>query len=108
MQRIDKHSKLHIGTYKIQVTERNRFEDLTPVDMSVLVLWIATPCGFVDRHQRRLGGVAVSVFATERKGRGFKPSRGDRFLRAIKSAARHTSDKKQSRRSHVVKVYGIL
>jgi hypothetical protein len=32
----------------------------------------------------RLGGVAVSVLATGPKGRGFKPGRGDGFLRAIK------------------------
>jgi hypothetical protein len=33
---------------------------------------------------RRLGGVVVSLLATGLKGRGFKPGRGDRFLRAIK------------------------
>jgi hypothetical protein len=32
----------------------------------------------------RLGGVMVSVCAAESKGRGFKPDRGDGFLRAIK------------------------
>jgi hypothetical protein len=32
----------------------------------------------------RLGGVVVSVFATRPKPRGFKPSRCDGFLRAIK------------------------
>jgi hypothetical protein len=32
----------------------------------------------------RLGGVVVIVLAAGRKGRGFKPGRGDRFLRAIK------------------------
>jgi hypothetical protein len=31
----------------------------------------------------RLGGVVVSVLATEPTGRGFKPGRGDGFLRAI-------------------------
>jgi hypothetical protein len=31
-----------------------------------------------------LGGVVVSVLATGPKGRGFKPDRGDGFLRAIK------------------------
>jgi hypothetical protein len=36
------------------------------------------------RLNRRLGGVVVSVFATGPKGHGFKPSRGDGFLRAIK------------------------
>jgi hypothetical protein len=34
----------------------------------------------VGRH----GGVVVSVFATGHKSRGFKPGRGDGFLRAIK------------------------
>jgi hypothetical protein len=33
---------------------------------------------------RRLDGVVVSVLATGPKGRGFKPGRGDGFLRAIK------------------------
>jgi hypothetical protein len=33
---------------------------------------------------RRLSGVVVSVLATGLKGRGFKPGRGDGFLRAIK------------------------
>jgi hypothetical protein len=33
----------------------------------------------------RLGGVVFSVLATGPKGRGFKPSRGDGFLRAIKN-----------------------
>jgi hypothetical protein len=32
----------------------------------------------------RLGGVVVSVLATGTKSRGFKPDRGDGFLRAIK------------------------
>jgi hypothetical protein len=32
-----------------------------------------------------LGGVVVSVLAPEPKGRGFKPSRGDGFVRAIKT-----------------------
>jgi hypothetical protein len=33
---------------------------------------------------RRLGGVVVSVLATEQKGCGFEPFEGDGFLRAIK------------------------
>jgi hypothetical protein len=33
---------------------------------------------------RCLGGVVVSVLSTGPKGRGFKPGRGDGFLRAIK------------------------
>jgi hypothetical protein len=33
---------------------------------------------------RRLGGVLVSVLATGPKSRGFKPDRGDGFLRAMK------------------------
>jgi hypothetical protein len=33
---------------------------------------------------RRVGDVEVSVLATGPKGRGFKPVRGDEFLRAIK------------------------
>jgi hypothetical protein len=32
----------------------------------------------------RLGGVVFSVLDTGHKGRGFKPSRGDEFLRATK------------------------
>jgi hypothetical protein len=36
----------------------------------------------------------VSVLATGPKGRGFKPGRGDGFLRAIKSAAHLPSDGK--------------
>jgi hypothetical protein len=32
----------------------------------------------------RLSGVVVSVLATGPKGRGFKPGRGDGFLKAIK------------------------
>jgi hypothetical protein len=35
-------------------------------------------------HINRLGGEVVSVLATEPKGLGFKPGRGDGFLRAIK------------------------
>jgi hypothetical protein len=42
----------------------------------------------------RLGGVVVSVLATGPKRRGFKPGRGDGFLRAIKSAAHLPSDGK--------------
>jgi hypothetical protein len=34
----------------------------------------------------RLGGVVVSVLATKPKVHGFKPCRGDGFLRAIKTA----------------------
>jgi hypothetical protein len=41
-----------------------------------------------------LGGLVVSVLTTGPKVRGFKPGRGRRILRVIKSAAR--------RRSHVV------
>jgi hypothetical protein len=51
-------------------------------------------CGRSDVLQRwqvgtqsRLGGVVASVLATGPKGSGFKPSRGDGFLRAIKFAA---------------------
>jgi hypothetical protein len=36
------------------------------------------------RHSSRLGGVVVSVLSTGTKGRGFKPCRGEEFLRAIK------------------------
>jgi hypothetical protein len=35
------------------------------------------------RVTSRLDGVMVSVLATERKGRKFKPCQGDGFLRAI-------------------------
>jgi hypothetical protein len=42
----------------------------------------------------RLGDVVVSVLASGPKGRGFKPGRGDGFLRAIKSAVHLTSDGK--------------
>jgi hypothetical protein len=38
----------------------------------------------INAWARRLGGVVVSVLATGPKGRGFKPSRGGRLLRAIK------------------------
>jgi hypothetical protein len=42
----------------------------------------------------RLGDVMVSVLAIRPKVRGFKPSRGDGFLRAIKIAARLNSEGK--------------
>jgi hypothetical protein len=29
-----------------------RFETLTAVKMSILVFWVVTPCGLVDRYQR--------------------------------------------------------
>jgi hypothetical protein len=35
-------------------------------------------------HNLRNTGVVVSVIAAGFKGRGFKPGRGDAFLRAIK------------------------
>jgi hypothetical protein len=50
----------------------------------------------------------VSVLATGPKGRGFKPGQGGGFLRAIKSAELLPSDGKQSWRSHVVRLYGVL
>jgi hypothetical protein len=57
-----------------------------------LNLWIRNnlkecSCGLILTYYpiiRRLGGVVVSVLATGPKGRGFKPGRGDGFLRAIK------------------------
>jgi hypothetical protein len=42
----------------------------------------------------RLGGVVVIVLAAGLKGRGFKPGRGDGFLRAIKFTAHLPSDGK--------------
>jgi hypothetical protein len=36
------------------------------------------------KREVRPGGIVVSVLATGPKGRRFKPSRGDGFLRAIK------------------------
>jgi hypothetical protein len=36
------------------------------------------------QQQSHLGGVVVSVLATGPKSHGFKPYRGDGFLRAIK------------------------
>jgi hypothetical protein len=36
------------------------------------------------QSQSRLDGVVISVLATGPKGRGFKPDRGDVFLRATK------------------------
>jgi hypothetical protein len=47
-------------------------------------------------------GLMVSVLAIGPKVRGFKPGRGRWILRAIKSAARLPSERKQSRRTHVV------
>jgi hypothetical protein len=44
---------------------------------------ITTPV-FSKVLRGRLGGVVVSVHSTGAKGRGFKPGRGDGFLRAIK------------------------
>jgi hypothetical protein len=43
--------------------------------------------GYRNKHvykEGRLGGVVISVLAAGPKGRGFKPGRGDEFLRAIK------------------------
>jgi hypothetical protein len=40
----------------------------------------------------RLGGIVFNVLATGPKDRGFKPGRGNVFLRAIKSAAHLPSD----------------
>jgi hypothetical protein len=39
---------------------------------------------FSYAERRRLGGVMVIVLAIGSKGRGFKPGRGDGYLRAIK------------------------
>jgi hypothetical protein len=60
------------------------------------IAWLVTlykSCWFHHRERRiwrkpgtvrfRLSGVLVSVLATGTNGRGFKPCRGDRFLRAI-------------------------
>jgi hypothetical protein len=44
----------------------------------------------------------VSVLATGPKVSGFKPDRGRWILRVIKSVARLPSERKLSRRSHVV------
>jgi hypothetical protein len=41
-------------------------------------------CIFIKGTACRLGGVVISVFATGPKGHGFKPGRGDGFLRVIK------------------------
>jgi hypothetical protein len=41
----------------------------------------------VTDRRSRLGGEILSVLAIRLKVRGFKPGRGDGFLRAIKSAA---------------------
>jgi hypothetical protein len=38
----------------------------------------------IKLSQSRLGGVVISVLTTGPKCRGFKPGRGDGFLRAIK------------------------
>jgi hypothetical protein len=35
-------------------------------------------------YESHLGGVVVSVLATEPSGRGFKPGQGDGYLMAIK------------------------
>jgi hypothetical protein len=51
--------------------------------------------------------VMVSVLAIRPKVRGFKPSRGDGFLRAIKFVPLVPSDGKKNRRSNVVRFYGM-
>jgi hypothetical protein len=45
------------------------------------ILYVTTRLRYASS---RLGGVVVSVLATGPKGCGFKPGRGDGFLRAIK------------------------
>jgi hypothetical protein len=35
-------------------------------------------------RKSRLGGVVISILATQPKGYGFEPGQGDGFLRAIK------------------------
>jgi hypothetical protein len=56
----------------------------------------------------RLGGVVVSVLATESKGCGFEPGQGDGFLRAIiiRSISSSRMGSKAGR-SHVVRFYGM-
>jgi hypothetical protein len=56
----------------------------------------------------RLGGVVVSVLATEPKGRGFEPGQGDGFLRVIKILSIPSSRTgTKGERSHVVRFYGM-
>jgi hypothetical protein len=54
-----------------------------------------------------LGGVVVSVIATEPKGCGFKPGRVDGFLRAINICSTPLFGWEVSRRSHVLIFYSM-
>jgi hypothetical protein len=55
-----------------------------------------------------LGGVVVSVLATGPKGRGFEPSQGDGFLRAIQIRSTPSSRMGSKAGSHVVRFYDVL
>jgi hypothetical protein len=56
-----------------------------------------------------LGGVVVTVLATGPKSRGFKPGRGDGFLRAIKIPQRNFLRMgSKAERSHVARFYAML
>jgi hypothetical protein len=50
----------------------------------------------------------VNVFATGSKGRGFKPGRGDGFLRAIKIRSTSSFGWEVKPEVHVVRFYGML
>jgi hypothetical protein len=50
--------------------------------------------GWIHLVQVALGGLVVSVLATGPKVHGFKPGRGRRILRVIKSVARLPSEGK--------------
>jgi hypothetical protein len=54
-----------------------------------------------------LGGLVVSVLATEPKVRGFKPGRGRWILRVIKSVACLPLEGKYSHQSHVVDLWHV-
>jgi hypothetical protein len=61
----------------------------------------------VDRVVSCLGGVVVSVLVSEPKGCGFKPGKGDGFLRAIKIRITHSSQMgSKAGRSHDVRFCG--
>jgi hypothetical protein len=53
----------------------------TSLKMSIFSLSVST----VIHNSSRLGGVVVSVLVMRPKGRGFRPDRGDGFLRAVKT-----------------------
>jgi hypothetical protein len=82
------------------MTIKTTFEKLESVSVITNIQIKVTFC--------RIGGVIVSVLATGPNVRVFKPSRGDRFLSAIKNRNTPSFGGEVKPSAQVVKFYGML